>query len=345
MSNKPFSECSLILACLGVAISLATPALGQDAVATFYRGRQLNLIVDGAPGGGYDAYARLLARHIGRYILGTPTVVVQDMPGAVKATDFLYAAAAKDGLTLGIVQPVAIMEPLLGPGRVTYDSTKFNFLGSANSETSLCILRSDAQVKKFYDAFSQTAVLGATGAGGSTRDFPLMLNSILGTKFKIVGGYTGTAEISLAMERGEVQGMCGQFWSSLNAQNPGWITSDKFNIIVQEALKGLPNLDQRGVPVAYRYAKHKEDEQALQLIYGPLVFGRPFVMPPSVPADRVKALRTAFNGAMKDEGLREDAEKARLPIEPVTGEAVQELVNKLYAIPEYVVQRARAAIQ
>lgn len=328
------------------ATLIASPVLAQDAVTAFYKGKQIDLIVPSPPGGGYDAYARLLARYMGKHIPGNPGVIAKNMPGAsgTKALHFLYNVAPKDGATIGAAHPGNILEPLLALSnkRVDYDSSRLTYLGSANVETSLCMLRAEAAVKTFKEAFNKQAILG--GSGTSTVFFPAGHNALLGTKFKIVTGYTGTAALNLAMQRGEVDGFCGQFWSSLNTQNPDWITNGQFNIIVQEAAKGRPELDRMGVPLVYDFAKSDADKQALDLLYVPLTFGRPYVAPPDVPPNRLKALRTAFDSTMKDPALLADAEKMHLPIEPLSGEEVQALVVRLFATSPKIVKRLKDAM-
>jgi tripartite-type tricarboxylate transporter receptor subunit TctC len=242
---------------------------------------------------------------------------------------------------MGNAQPPSLMEPLLrlSDKKVDYDPVKFQYLGSANSEASLCVLRKDAAVKSFKDVLTTEAIVG--GSGSSTIDYPLTHNAVLGTKFKVIAGFKGTRDLSLAMKRGEVQGLCGLFWSSLNTLFPDWRTAGEINIIVQEATKGEPELLKMGVPTVYDFAKEAEQRQAMDLMYKPLVFGRPFVMPPETPADRLAALRTAFDKVMKDPDLLADAKKLRIPIQPTTGAEVQELVKALYAIPTGVVDKLR----
>ena len=345
MGHQFFLSIGTLLSAAGI---FGAPASAQTSGASFPKDTQVRLLVGGAAGGGYDAYARLVGRHVGRYLSSTPTVIVQHMPGAGggKAAEFLYTSAPRDGSVIAATQPGALMEPLLGDkAAARYDSTKFTYLGSANSETSLCIMRSDAPVKTFEDAFTRTAILGATAAGGSTNAFPKALNAVLGTKFKIVAGYKGTSEISLALERGEVDGFCGQFWSSLSTQRPAWVTSDQIRFVVQESLKGNKTLHEKGVPLAYSFAKTEDDRSVLRLIYGPLVFGRVFLMPPDVPFERVEEWRKAFAEALRDERLLEEAAKSGLPIEHVSGEEVQALLMELHSMPEAAVWRASEALR
>lgn len=321
-------------------------AAAQDSVAAFYKGKQVDLIISTPTGGGYDAYGRLLVRHLGRHVPGNPHLIPKNMPGAsgTKALEFLFKIAPKDGATIGAVHPGNVLEPILilSNKRVDYESTRFSFIGSANVETSLCIMRADAPVKTFADAFKTEAILG--GSGTSTVFFPAAHNALLGTKFKIVTGYGGTAQLNLAVERGEVDGFCGQFWSSLNTQNADWITNGRFNLIVQEAVKGIPELDKMHVPLLYDFAKTDAEKQAMDLLYVPLSFGRPFLVPPDVPGERVNALRTAFDGAMADTALLADAAKMRLPIDPLSGAEVQRLVTRLFATPAEIVKRLKDAM-
>lgn len=322
------------------------PAQAQDAVAQFYKGKNLDMIIGAAPGGGYDIYARVIARHMDRHIPGQPTIVPKNMPGAGsnKAAAFLYTVAPKDGTAMGAVFSGAIMDPLLGDrSQVQHDPTKFIYLGSANDEVSLCAIRADSPAKTMQELMEKPVLLGASAAGGSTRDFPSALNNLIGTKFNLVSGYPGTKEITLAIERSEVQGACGYYWSSLSTQNPDWITGGKMILLVQEALKGHPELNKLGVPVAVDFAKNPEDRQVLELIYSQLVFGRPYLLPPGVPEARAAALRKAFAESMTDKELLADAAKSRIEISPVSAEDVQSLVTKLFATPQRIVDRAKEA--
>ena len=323
----------------------ADRAAGDEA-APFFKGRSIDMIISTPPGGGYDAYARLMVRHLGKHIPGNPGLIPKNLPGAsgTKALEFLYSMAPHDGATIGAVHPGNLLEPILrlSNKRVEYDSARFLYLGSANVETSLCILRAGAPVKSFEEAMSKQAILGASGT--STLFYPASHNAFLGTKFKLIVGYNGTETLNLAMERGEIDGFCGQFWSSVNTQNPEWIGSDKYNIIVQEAMKGTPALDRMGVPLVYKFVKSDDDRKALDLLYGPLVFGRPYVSPPATPAERVAVLRAAFDAALRDDALLADAAKMRLPIEPTSGADVEALVMQLLATPAPIVKRLTAAL-
>jgi tripartite-type tricarboxylate transporter receptor subunit TctC len=328
----------------GAAISaMATPALAQDAVAQFYRGRQVNLYIGSTPGGGYDSYARLIARHLGEHIPGNPTIVPANMPGAGsnKLAYFLYAVAPKDGTAIGAIFPGAIMEPLIGDKKVEHDPQKLIYLGSANNERLLCIIRTDAPVKNFQEALSHEVSLAASAAGGSSRDYPALLNSVLGAKFRIVAGYPGSREMMLAIEQGEVQGECGLGWSSVEEAHPDWIPSGKIKVLVQESLEGHPDVNKLGAPKAIDFAKNAADRQVLETFYSQAIFGRPYAMPPGVPAERVTALRKAFIEALRDPATLADAKRMRLDVEPIEGKEVQDLVTKIYATPAPIIRRIK----
>jgi tripartite-type tricarboxylate transporter receptor subunit TctC len=334
------------LAAAALAVAAASTASAQDPVAEFYRGKSINLIVGGAVGGGLDNYGRLLARHIGKYIPGNPAIITQNMPGAVsnKAASYLYTQAAKDGTAIGAIDATAVLQPLLSGKPLPHDPSKFIFLGSANTDVYLCIVRSDAPVKSFQEAFTKEVILGATAEGAKAHDLPVMLNNVLGTKLRIVSGYAGTRELAIALERGEVQGMCGLSWATLASQNPDWVARGIVQIIVQEDTKGHPEMKKMGVPLAVDFAKTEEDRQAMDLVYSQSMFGRPHVIPPGVPVARVTALRAAYIAALRDKDLLADAAKNRLEIEPLPGEDFQALVAKLYALPPKIIERARQAL-
>jgi tripartite-type tricarboxylate transporter receptor subunit TctC len=332
-------------ACLVASLAPA-PARAQDDVAKFYAGRNVDLYIGSTAGGGYDSYARLVARHLGAHIPGHPTVVPINMPGAGsnKLAYFLSSVAPKDGTAFGALMPGAITEPLIGDKPVKDDPRKFNYVGSANNELNICIVRADAPVKTFEETFTHEVRIAASASGGSTRDYPAVLDNILGTKFRLVMGYPGSREMMLALEQGEVQGMCGIALSSFAEAEPDWIPSGKMVVLAQEAIKGDPGLTAKGVPRTLDFAKTSEQKQLLELLYSELQFGRPYVLPPGVPADRVAALRQAFAATMQDPALRADAKRVRLTIDPVSGDDVQALVAKMYATPKPIVDRLKQAM-
>jgi tripartite-type tricarboxylate transporter receptor subunit TctC len=344
MGNR-LSKARLAAAVLAVCCT-AVPAAAQDAVEQFYRGKSINLYVGSSAGGGYDTYARVLARYVSKYIPGNPTFVPQNMPGAGsnKLAGYIYSVAPKDGTAIGAIFPGAILAPLLGDAPLQHDPSKLIYIGSANSDVYTCVVRSDSPVQTYQDTMRRETILGASNEGGTTRDMPAMANNVLGTKFKIVSGYAGTKEIALAFERKEVDGLCGFGWTSINASYPDWLSRGVIRILVQENAKGHPDLNAKGVPLAVSFAKTEEDRLVMELVYTQALFGRPYVVPPGTPADRVAALRKAFMAALTDKDLLAEALKIKLDIEALSGEEVQAQVTKAFALPPRIIDRAKQAL-
>jgi tripartite-type tricarboxylate transporter receptor subunit TctC len=323
-------------------LALAAPAMAQSDPATFYKGRNVDLIIGAAPGGGHDIYARAIARHIVKHIPGNPNVVPKNMPGAGsnKAAAFLYNVAPKDGSVFGAIFPGAIMDPLTGDkSQVQHDPQKFNYLGTANKEVRVCAVWHTAPAKTFKDVFNTETILAASAEGGATADYAAVLDAVLGTKFKVVKGYPGTRDMTLAIERGEAHGLCGYAWTSLKTQNAEWVRDKKINVILQTAFEGDPELNQMGVPLVWEFMKNDDDKKVIELLLAQQVFGRPYVAPPGVPEPIVKLLRTAFAATVKDPDYVAEATKLGLDTDAGTGEEVQELVRKVYATPPDIVQR------
>jgi tripartite-type tricarboxylate transporter receptor subunit TctC len=327
------------------ALTAFGTARGQDAVAQFYKGKQINLYVGSSAGGGYDTYARLLARRLGSYIPGNPTVVPQNMPGAGsnKLASYIYSVAPKDGTAIGAIFSGAILQPLLGDP-VQHDPSKFIYLGNANNEVFLCLARTDAPVQAFRDALSRELIVGATNEGGSSRDFTAMLDNLLGAKLRIVTGYPGSNEILLALERNEVQGVCGLGWSSIAPQRARLLDSGLARVLVQLATTGHPELNRMGVPLAIDFTKTEDDRRVMELVFSQLIFGRPFILPPAVPAERVGALRRAFMAALQDKDAVTEARGMQLDLDPLSGEAVQAEVAKVYGVPGRIVERTKQSL-
>ena len=342
--------------CFGCIVITAALAAGQasaqEAVAEFYKGRQITVLVGSSAGGGYDIYARLVSRHLPKHIPGNPAVVVTTMPGAGSnaAAAHLFNVAPRDGTVIGALQNSALLDALLdsllgGSRRLRHDATKFIHLGSATIDHYVCIVRADAPVKSFKDLLTQELLIGATQPGTSTRDFPAMLNNLTGTKIRLVSGYPGTREVTLAIEKDEVKGLCGFSWSSLNAQRPDWLKSGFIRVLVQEHDKGHPDINKMGVPLAVDFATTPENRQVMELIYSSETFGRPYMMAPGVPAERVAALRKAFMATMRDEDLLAEAQRIGIVIDPISGEELQALAEKIFATPPAVVERAKQAME
>jgi tripartite-type tricarboxylate transporter receptor subunit TctC len=321
---------------LAAAVVLAAPA-AADAVEDFYKGKKMTIIIGGTPGGGYDVYARQLARFIGNYIPGKPGIISQNMQGAgsIRAANYVYNVARKDGTIMGAVQRTIPLLPLYGAPGLQYDPLKFNWIGSLNNEISVCVSRKDSGVATLADAQQKQLIIGGSGAN-DTENFPAVLNNLLGTKFKIVSGYKGP-DIALAMERNEVQGRCGWSWSSLKNQHSDWIKNGTINILIQLSVE---KLDEIKAPFVMDLAKNEEQRDVLELVFAPQAFGRPFMMPPDVPAERVKAVRDAFTKAATDEKLIKDLERVKFDLALVSGERMQTLIAKLLKTPRAVIDKA-----
>jgi tripartite-type tricarboxylate transporter receptor subunit TctC len=273
--------------------------------------------------------------------------VPTNMPGAASNTAAAHIdnVAPKDGTVIGALQTAAVLDPLFGDAaRTKHDASKFVYLGSATIDYYICIARADAAVKSFKDLLTQELIIGASQPGTSTRDFPALLNSMVGTKFRIVSGYPGTREITLAIEKGEVQGLCGFSWSSLLAQRPNWLKTGFIRVLAQEHDRGHPAVNRMGVPLTVDFAKTPENRRIMELIYSSETFGRPYMMPPGVPEDRVALLRKAFLDTLRDPEPLSEAQKIGLDVDPISGEELQALAEKIYATPANIVEQAKQAV-
>jgi len=326
-------------ACVAFILVLAEVVPAQ-AGAEFYKGRTVELDISTSVGGGYDAYARLLARHIGRFIPGSPIIVAKNMEGAggLRLANFLYNAAPKDGTTFATLYRGAVFDPLLGGKGAQFDATRFTYLGSASNEVSVCVAWHTTGVTSFEQVLTKELVVGASGPSADTYQFPKIVNGVLGTKFKIIAGYTGGNDVDLAMERGEVRGRCGWSWSSVKSTRASWLANKKINILFQMGLSKHPDLPD--VPLVLDLAGSDEGRAILKLIFARQVMAWPYVAPPDVPEDRGETLRAAFAETMKDKDFMAEAEKSQLEIRPVTGASIQELVKNVYATPAPIVRRA-----
>ena len=331
---------------IGAAVLAMTPLTpaAADSVADFYKGRTVEMYIGYSVGGGYDTYARLLANHIGKHIPGKPTVITKNMPGAgsAKLANWLYNVAPKDGTAIGAIGRGTGFDPLFKIKGAQFDGTKFNWLGSANDEVSVCVAWQGSGVTKFEDVQAKELIVGGTGASADTDQFPKIMNGVLGTKFKIVTGYPGGNEVGLAMERGEVKGRCGWSWSSVKSLHMDWVKDKKIHILVQLSLEKHPDLP--NVPLVMDLAKTPDDKGILKVIFTRQVMGRPFLAPPGIPAERVAALRKAFMDTMKDKQFVAAAEKAKLEITPVPGEKLQNLVKEAYDSPPALVAKTAALL-
>jgi len=341
MRRKLFS-----LVVVAAVIAAWPPSTGTaQTPAEFYRGKTVDLYIAYSAGGGYDLYARLVARHLGKHIPGNPTVVPKNMEGAggLRLANWLYQAAPRDGTAIGATSRSVAFEPILGNKGAQYDAGKFTWLGSANDEVSVCVAWHTSGVATFDDLLVKELTIGSTGAADDTYQFPRFVNNVLGTKFKIITGYPGGNDVSFALERGEVGGRCGWSWSSIKSIRMAWVTEKKMHLLMQFSL--AKHADLPDVPLIMDLAKSDEQRQMFRLIFARQVMGRPFQGPPGVPADRLRALQTAFMDTMKDPEFLAEADRAQFEIRPVAGGAIEQLVAEALRTPPAVAEKAGALVK
>ena len=336
-----FKQIAYTSMAIAAAFALSSPASAASG-KSFYKGKTVKIIVGASSGGGYGTYARTVGRYISEYIPGKPRIITQFMQGAasIRAANFVYNVAPQDGTVIGAVQRAIPFLPLYGKRGPKYDPQKFNYVGSINNEVSVCVAWHTTGIKTIQDVMKKELIIGGAGAN-DTENFPSALNNILGTKFKIITGYTGVG-INLAMERKEVYGRCGWSWTSFKNPKSEWIKGKKVNILIQLSLKKLPEIG--NVPLVTELAKNAEDRQIFELVFAPQVMGRPFLMGPGVPADRLKTIRTAFVAVAKDPRLIKELNKQSMDVSPVTGGEIQTIVAKAYKTPKSIVDRARESM-
>jgi len=315
-------------------LAAATPAAAQGELA----GKTVQMVIGFGAGGGYDLWGRTVGRHIGRHLPGNPTVVPQNMPGAGSyvAASYIYNVAPKDGTVLGIIARDAALGPLSGATGARFDPLKLAWLGTPARETNVCIAYHTAPVKTVQDLFVKQLIVGDTGPGTGTRSYPKALNDLVGTKFKLVGGFPASSDVFLAMERGEVEGICESL-DSIKIRRPSWIPDKTVTILFQGGAAPSPEL--KDVPFVLDLAHNAQERQAIEFLYAGQGIGRPFVAPPDLPADRLKMLRDAFTATMKDAEFVADAKKSKLEVEPEDGEHLAALIAKIYRTPKPIIDR------
>jgi tripartite-type tricarboxylate transporter receptor subunit TctC len=317
-----------------VALSLDS---GATRAADFYQGKQVTIVVGFSAGGTYDATARLFARHLGRHLPGRPAVIVRNQPGAgsLVATTALHTTLPKDGTALGVVGGGVVLEPLLGNPQATYDPRRFNWIGGRTRDNFLCLVWHTVPVHTLADVTRRETIVGATGPGSRTLTYPRALNELMGTKFKVVSGYPGGNEITLALERGEVEGYCGWALGSITTRAPDWLRDGKVRPLAQFTLSkpDLPN-----VPLAADVAGSERGRRAIEFLAADSVLAWPLVAPPDLPAERVAELRKAFDAMMQDPQLLAEAATQGLDVDPVSGVEMAELVQRLYGTPPEVIE-------
>jgi tripartite-type tricarboxylate transporter receptor subunit TctC len=322
---------------VGLLLALLSPAQAQDE--PYYKDKTLRVIVGSAPGGGYDAYARLVSDHMRRHIPGNPQIVVQNMPGAgsLVAMNHIANVAPKDGTVIGAINAAMTTLPLLKPDQAKFDPRKMRWIGSTLREYHIAVVRGGSPVKSIADA--QKLEIPVAGTGGSTSTYPVISNAVLNTKFKVVQGYQGTAQGALAMERGEVDGMIGITWASIKGTQAAALRDGKLRLVAQFALRPHPELP--NIPLVLDAAKSPEDKAALRLVFSAQEVGRPWVVPEGVPEKVVAILRKAFDDTMADPEFRADAAKRKLDLEPTSGADIQDVVDEIFKTPPSVVERIR----
>ena len=327
-----------------VAASAAIGAIAPAHSADFYKDKTISIVVGSAAGGSYDAYARLVARHLGRFVPGNPAIVPRNMPGAASmlAAHFIYETAPKDGTALGAPLNTVPLSQLLEPAKATYNAAEFNWIGAVASPANVLATWHTSGVKTLADAKKKETLIGATTPGTTMEMYPLLANHLFGTRFKVVTGYKGGAEVNVAMERGEVQGRGANTYIAYTFQNADWIREKKLNFIFQMTLARDPDLPD--TPTLLEYAKTDQQRQIISLIATTETIGRALMAPPKVPADRVALLRKALDAVVKDRAFLDDAKKARLEINLIPGKTLQTMVTTLVATPADIVREYKRAV-
>jgi tripartite-type tricarboxylate transporter receptor subunit TctC len=327
------------------AVGLALLALGSisaraDGVADFYRGKELRLVIGASVGGGYDIYARAIAKHLGGHIPGNPSIVPQDMPagGGLAAANHIYNVASPDGTVIGAMQNTVPFEPFFNNKQAQFDATRLNWLGTPTSEVAMYLVWHTSKIQSLHDAQSREMIAGGAGAASTPVFYGRIFNQILGLKARFVNGYPGQNEILLAMESGEVEAMTSPFWSSIRTARPDWIPQHLVRVLFQYGQKPHPDL--HGVPFALDLMANEADKVLLRAASAPLVLGRPFAAPPGVPADRLEALRAAMMATFQDPAFRADCEQQRLDCsDPKSGEEIASLIRTAYGTPADIRKR------
>ncbi len=336
-----FARAALVVA--GVATASAAWA---DAVEDFYHGRTFTFVSGYPPGGGYDAYARMFGRHFGRFLVGHPTVVVNSMPGAgsMLAANYLYNTAPPDGTTVGLFGSSVLMEPIFGNAAAKFEPAKYSWLGSMSQDVSHCgMWQTPGAPATFAEMFEKKSIIGGGAPAAITYQHPMILKNVLGLNIEVVAGYPGSREINLAMARGEVNGTCALFTSSIQTQYADDVKSGRMKVVVQ---MGATKKNTFGdIPSVYDFAKTDEQRQIMDMHFGPLMLARPIMGPPGIPADRLKALREAFFAMMKDKEFLDEAQRTGIEIDPVTPEETMQLLAKFASYPPDIVKKAGKALE
>jgi len=340
----------LLSAVLAVAVLLSPDLVRAEAADDFYAGKQISLLIGTTPGGGYDAYGRLLARHLGRHIPGNPAIIAKNMPGAGGLTlaNHLYNRAPKDGSEFATVQNGLPFEKLFhmlspGGGNALFDSTKFGWIGSMTQTVFVTVTWHSTPTKTLQDAVARETVLGASTTSSDSYVLAMLSNNLLGTRFKVVHGYAGATEVDLAVENEEVEGEAGKDWTTLTSTRPQWISEKKINILVQMGMR--PHSDIQGAPMAIDLAKNPDDRRIMEIVFAKFGMSRPFMAPPDLPPERLALLRRGFDATMKDPTVLAEAQRLGMELNPVSGEDVAALVERMMNTPGPLAARAREVLK
>ncbi len=320
----------------------ACAAIAADSVESFYKGLNMPMIIGYSAGGGYDVYARLLARYFGKHIPGNPIIVPQNMTGAgsLRSANYIFSVAPKDGSVFGTFSRSMGISPLID--KAEFDSRKFTWLGSITDDNTVCLTWNTSPIKTWADFVNKPSKVGGEGAGADPDIWALVYKNVLGAKAQLVSGYPGTNDIVLAMQRGEVDGLCGISWSTINAAHPDWMANHLVNILIQAAISKTDEIP--GVPRATDFAINPEQLQILKVLMASQGMARPFVAPPDIPADRKAALIAAFDGTMTDPDFLTEAQKLAFDVRPVTGATIDKILADVYATPKDVLEKTIKAI-
>jgi tripartite-type tricarboxylate transporter receptor subunit TctC len=331
---------AFVTAATAVALAVASISVAAQSVESFYKGKTVSVLIGIGVGGGTDAWARTVAKHIGRHIPGHPTVISVNMPGAggLKMTNYIYNAAPKDGSVFGLPNGGIVLEPLLGSQAASFDATKLSWIGSTDRDTTVCVARKDAPTQSLDDLRTKELVVGSSGSGANTHLYPMFFANMLGMKIKVIQGYKGTSDILLAVERGEVMGMCSSY-DPLTRQST--YKDGKLRILFQAALTADKGID---APVPTQFITNESQRQALAFVVAREEIGRPFFAPPDIPQDRLQALRRAFDATTKDPGFIADAEKQGFKIVATTGEELSEVIARIHKTPPEVIRLTAKAL-
>jgi tripartite-type tricarboxylate transporter receptor subunit TctC len=338
------SPASVMKVLAGLMLGLGlTAASAQDTFS--YKNRTITLYAAGSAGGGYDFYARLLARHMGRHLPGAPTVVVKNMPGAggLLLANYLQARAARDGTEFAALEHGTVFAPLLNNVRVEFDPARFGWLGSMEHFTPIVAVWHTVPIYSADDLMVKSMTVGSSGAGSTTWGYPHSLNAILGTKMKVVAGYPGSAEINLAIERGELDGVSSWCWTCLKAEKPHWLAEKKMRVVMQLAPTGDPELTRMNIPTVFDRATSDEQRQMLNTVFGSVGMSRPFVAPPDLPPERLAMLRKGFEEAVKDPSLIADAAGKGFVVEFIAPQSIEAIISNAYGADPRLIDKVRAA--